>query len=200
MPIPKEYHSLACPSRLFPTIFRWESRKKGFSLIELLVVVSILSFLMTMGYQGLQAFLMRQERTLVLSALKDALALARSEAFLRNTTITICGSHSLQKCHLQKDWSSGFIVFENPDCESIPEPKNILKAVKGIRYGSLEFNGGNSMLHIGPAGMTMSIGTFIYNPKAPFDDMTEERDGLVVNRVFRTYFLNENADKKRGLE
>lgn len=113
----------------------------GISLIELVIVISLLAWLMSAGYHAFQGYRMRQERTLCLSALKDALAFARSEAFFRNTTISLCGSHSQQKCHMLKDWSNGFIIFENPSREDAPETHQILRVVPGIRYGTLEFNG-----------------------------------------------------------
>lgn len=70
---------------------------RGFSLIECLVALLLMTTLMGFCYHSFQSFLMRHERARFLSSLKDALVFARSAAFFRHTTITLCGSHSHQK-------------------------------------------------------------------------------------------------------
>lgn len=175
----------------------------GFSLIECLIIILITTTLMSFCYNSFQGFLMRQERARFLSSLKEALTFARSTAFFKNSTVTLCGSHSHQRCHLQKDWSSGFIVFENshenPNHETEPDPARILRIVPGIHYGKLIFNGTSPLIHIGKEGLTMNIGTFLYCPHPPLDQKTEW-DGLVLNRAFRAYCLSENLNKVETLE
>lgn len=142
---------------------------------------------------------MRQERALFLSHLKNTLAFARSQAFLKNTNFTLCGSHSKQKCHMQKEFSSGFILFENPNQEDFVDGKKILRAIPGLKYGKVYFTGTKALLHIGANSLTMNIGTFIYCPHPPYNKK-EEIEGLVINRVFRSYYLRDNPEKVENLE
>lgn len=182
---------------------KFKNSMRGFSLIECLIVMLLTIALMGFCYHSFQGFLMRAERARILSSLKEALTFARSTAFFQNTTVTLCGSHSHQKCHLLKDWSTGFIVYENPNenpnHETEPDPTRILRIVPGIHHGKLIFNGVSPLLHISKDGLTMNIGTFLYCPHAPFDQKSEY-DGLVLNRAFRAYHLKENINKVETLE
>lgn len=175
-------------------MYNYNTKEQGLTLIELIVTIAITLLLLSSGYSSLQGYLMRQERALFLSDLKNTLAYARSRAFLDNTAFTLCGSLSKHKCHMQKDWSSGFILFENPKKDGLIDNTLILRTIPGVKYGKIYFTGPRGAVHIDGSGMTMSIGTFIYCPHPPFNTL-EEIDGLVLNRVFRSYYLKDNPEK-----
>lgn len=166
----------------------------GFSLIEYLMAMVLLCSILLAGHFVLQDFLIRQERTIFLSALKDSLEFARSEAFFRNKTITLCGSHSKQRCHRDKDWSTGFIVFENKDQGMEVTPGSILRRVSGTKYGRIQFTGVHPHIHVPPRGLSMNIGSFLYCAKDS-ERTKQELDGLVINRALRSYYLRENSEK-----
>lgn len=85
---------------------------RGFTLIELMVVVAIVAILLGLGVPGFRELI---TATRVKNASFDvfsSLTHARSEAVTRNTTVRIC---------MGTNWASGWTVTFAPDCD----PSNI---------------------------------------------------------------------------
>lgn len=162
---------------------------QGFSLFELLVVLAILTIAYCLVMPNLNGFLVQQEAALALDQLQAAIALARNSAFQRGKIITLCGSRDKHSCHLEEDWSSGFIIFENEFKEKQPKtPQHILQIFPGQKFGKLIYSNVGQLLHIEPTGMTMSIGSFTYSPKRYTDKSDKiESKTLVINRACRCY-------------
>ncbi|MBS99380.1 MAG: prepilin-type cleavage/methylation domain-containing protein [Oceanospirillaceae bacterium] len=67
-------------------------RRNGFSLVELLVVVSILVILVFVGVPSVNGFFASAKRQGALSELRSMLSLARSESISRWERVTVCRS------------------------------------------------------------------------------------------------------------
>lgn len=137
------------------------------------------------------SFMAQQDQVIVLDRLKNAIEFARQQAFQRHTTITLCASTTQNSCSAQTEWSSGFIVFENPDREWQPVDKNILGYFPGTRHGKLYFTASGNQLHIQSNGQTTNIGSFIHCPKSA----SVKPKGWVVNWAARSYSTEENPEK-----
>ena len=89
--------------------------KKGFSLIELLIVFSIISILSTFSVHGVRQLIdQKQQRnavTALTSALMSAQAYSRSSGF---KTI-LCPSVTGVRCDSHSDWSNGWINYIDSD-------------------------------------------------------------------------------------
>jgi type IV fimbrial biogenesis protein FimT len=85
--------------------------KKGFTLIELMVVLSIIGILTSLALPSFESFIRKQESSGQINHLYTSLYLARSEAVKRNQTVTICKSST--KSHCGGDWSDGWLMFED---------------------------------------------------------------------------------------
>jgi type IV fimbrial biogenesis protein FimT len=81
-------------------------RARGFTLIEILVVISIIGLLATFGYPAMTKFLATQAVRNASYDLFADLIYARSEAISRGTTVTVQGSSGV-------DWKLGWNVREN---------------------------------------------------------------------------------------
>lgn len=85
----------------------------GFTLLELVIAVAILSILAAIAYPSFESSIQENRLTSQTNRLLAALQFARSEAAANNTTITVCSSVNGQTCDGNNgNWSNGFIVLE----------------------------------------------------------------------------------------
>ena len=90
------------------------SAQRGFSLIELLVTITVLAILLAMA---LPAFSSSRLSTVLRTSSNNLLAsahLARGEAIKRNSPVTLCVSADGLVCGTG-DWSQGWIVVSGAD-------------------------------------------------------------------------------------
>ena len=93
----------------------------GFSLLELLVTVLLASIILSLGVPSLAATLAKSRQTAEINALFHALYLARKESLRRKQVVSLCPSTDGGTCRPGKDWSTGWIMFENADRDEPPE-------------------------------------------------------------------------------
>lgn len=93
----------------------------GFSLLELLLTVLAASLILTLGVPSLAATLAKNRQTAEINALFHALYLARKESLRRRQVVSLCPSTDGRNCRPGRDWSSGWILFENADRDEPPE-------------------------------------------------------------------------------
>jgi type IV fimbrial biogenesis protein FimT len=90
------------------------SKRSGFSLIELMVVLAIAAILLGIGVPSFQVLLQNQRMTTTVNDLFAAINLTRSEAIRRGTRVDLVPADS-------KDWASGWVVFIDQDADQIPD-------------------------------------------------------------------------------
>jgi type IV fimbrial biogenesis protein FimT len=78
-------------------------RTTGFTLVELLIVMTILGIMMALGIPSFQNFIGSQRAKSVSSDLMTSLLMARSEAIKRNTDVTVTPLTA-------NTWTSGWTV------------------------------------------------------------------------------------------
>lgn len=83
---------------------------KGFSLIELLITLSILSILLAVSLPNFQDTVESINTNSQAKLLMTTLSLARSEAIKRGTNVAICPTDNGLDCR-EGVWSSGWMVF-----------------------------------------------------------------------------------------
>jgi type IV fimbrial biogenesis protein FimT len=132
--------------------------KTGYTLLELLITLALLSALLLIAIPSWRAMMAQNRTAIVVNQLREAIALARSEAIKRSATITFCGSANQETCSGQ--WSNGYIVRS---------PNKVLRVFDGVSSGSsLVWRGrlgSENQLHISPSGLTeMPNGSFMYCP------------------------------------
>jgi type IV fimbrial biogenesis protein FimT len=93
---------------------------RGFSLYELLVTLSIAAMVITIGLPSFSGTLARQRQRVEIDALFHAIHLARKESILRRRVVSLCPSVDGTQCNPSRDWSSGWIMFENRDKDVPP--------------------------------------------------------------------------------
>lgn len=166
--------------------------QQGNTLLELLLVVTILCLSFFAAIPNLNKYLTSTEQEIALDRIKNAIEFAKNEAFRKNKTISLCPSHTQNSCTYGDGWDVGFILFENDNKNSQPTPESLLKVFEGTRYGKIVFDAMGNQLNIQANGTTTNIGNFVYCAK--IKNLIKPK-GLVLNWVARIYSTEENPIK-----
>ncbi|GIU51626.1 GspH/FimT family pseudopilin [Shewanella sp. KT0246] len=148
---------------------------KGFTLIELMVTVTIAAVIITVAIPSLKTFYEQQRVRSNIEVIQNIVSFARNQAVSYGATVSVCPFASATSCGSTTDWSNGVRVFINANGADTE-----LRAIDG-------FNDNDSVK--GPAGvMTFSAdglssaGEFIYCPAGESDSsrsITVSGGGLI---------------------
>ena len=86
------------------------TRQGGFSLIELLVAITVVAILSAIGIPALRNFTLQQRIGTTVQELQLDVALARSEAITRATSVSLCTSSDGATC-TGTGWEGGRIII-----------------------------------------------------------------------------------------
>ena len=94
--------------------------QKGFTLLEMMVVIAIAAVLMAIAGPGLRSFLLAGSRGDNAAALYGAMVQARAEAIARNAAVTICqrnyntsGGHARCDTSTHGSWVNGWVIYRD---------------------------------------------------------------------------------------
>lgn len=97
---------------------RWwlpAGRRKGFSLVELLLVVAVLAVVLGVGVPSLRSLMQRQKITTTVNDFFASLNLARSEAIQRGGRVDMVPADDAG------DWAKGWVVFVDENANLRPD-------------------------------------------------------------------------------
>jgi type IV fimbrial biogenesis protein FimT len=97
-------------------------RQPGYSLYELIITIGIAMTVLAIGVPSFSSIMARNRQQVEINALFHAIHLARKESIMRREVVSICPSFDRQQCQPGRDWSGGWIMFNNRDRD---EPPNI---------------------------------------------------------------------------
>lgn len=91
------------------------TKKSGFSLVELLVTISIAAILLTLAAPSFTSFINKNRLATASDELITSLSYARSEALKRRSTTTLCAKSSAgtlcDTTGVSEDYATGWLVF-----------------------------------------------------------------------------------------
>ncbi|MCV6610876.1 MAG: GspH/FimT family pseudopilin [Amphritea sp.] len=88
--------------------------QSGVTLVELMVTVSVLAIILTVGVPSLSRFLNTTEVNSTLQQFRDGLAYARSEAVSRQRNLRVCPLNQRSGgCRSDSNWGEGMVVYED---------------------------------------------------------------------------------------
>ncbi|MDX1506877.1 MAG: GspH/FimT family pseudopilin [Woeseiaceae bacterium] len=97
------------------------TRMRGFSLYELLVTIAIASTVLALGVPSFGSLVARNRQSVEINALFHAVHLARKESIMRRRVVSLCPSSDGLRCTPGRDWSAGWLMFENADRDEPPQ-------------------------------------------------------------------------------
>ena len=97
-------------------------RPAGFTVLELLITLTIAAILLITGIPSLQSFSDRQRMKAAVGTLHNDLLLARSEAVFRGGEVIACPGNRTDGCADTSDWSDGWIVFDDRNGDQAHQP------------------------------------------------------------------------------
>jgi len=95
-------------------------KNQGFTLFELLITMLLIALISGLAVPSLAGSMARQRQTVEINALFHAIHLARKESIMRRKVVSLCPSLDGLKCTPGRDWSAGWLMFENLDRDSPP--------------------------------------------------------------------------------
>jgi len=105
---------------------------QGFSLIELMVVIAVLSVVLGLAVPNLQQMVVDNRIKAAANTLHTALHMARNEAIARNTTVTLCPSavnpkRRVLQCSGGNDYANGILI--RTDSETLQTEEGISNGI-----------------------------------------------------------------------
>lgn len=161
-------------------------REKGFTLIELIVVLALVSILVSLAGPSYQTVIVDSRISGAVNATQGLLSYARSEAIKAQDTVTVCGSEDSATCSGAASWTNGWIIFLDRDADRTIDGDDILLKVADAQQA------GNTLRL---TGVNLSAGLIQFNPRGeiqgaaatagtvvlcPSDKNTQEARGVVV--------------------
>jgi type IV fimbrial biogenesis protein FimT len=113
-----------------------QNRSRGMTLIELIVAMLVLAILMSIGIPSFREFAGNSRSGAAASSLISSLNLARSEALKRSSLVSVCPSVNQADCVDALDWSTGWLVFADPNGNGEVDANELLQISSPLQGGT----------------------------------------------------------------
>ena len=142
--------------RRIPALLERPARERGFTMMELLVAVSIAAVLFAIGVPMYRNASLGARLSAAANNLLASVQLARSEAIKRNVQVTLCASSDGTTCAGGGGWEQGWIVVD-----TVADPDVVIQHQQNLPTGfKLTQSGGTTPLVFQPIGIGMGAATF----------------------------------------
>lgn len=133
----------------------------AFTLVELLVTLSIVAILAIVALPNMSGFIKNERLTSSINSLLSHLQYARSESILRHRQIVVCASNDETSC--SGTWVDGWIVFNDDDQSGdLSNAETILKIREKLPANvTLSSSGGTTVIFDKRGFTPNSASTFI---------------------------------------
>lgn len=111
---------------------------KGFTLIELMAVMSIIAILALMGAPAVSNMMEHQRSRAIAMELFTLFSFARQTALEAENMVTICGSSDKVNC--DRAWNEGILIFIDGDAAGkVDGGDRILQYTRPVNQGNLQW-------------------------------------------------------------
>jgi type IV fimbrial biogenesis protein FimT len=117
----------------------------GMTLVELMVSIAIVATLMAIGVPSYRYVTNANRIASEVNSLLSDMQLARAEAIKEGLPVTVCSSADGASCSGSTSWSTGWIVFADPNNDQTVNNGEIPLRVQRAFHGSDSFDADNSV-------------------------------------------------------
>lgn len=131
---------------------------RGFTLIEILVVIAIVAIVSVLAGPDLSALIKSNRIAGTVNAVNADITFAKSEAIKRGAAVTLCASSDQASCSASSNLANGWIVFSDPnENQAVDEGEAVIKVQDKLKGND------SVVLSDGQAAISFSHNGFIYN-------------------------------------
>lgn len=117
-------------------------RVKGFTLIELIITLSVIVILTTVAIPSFQWMIRTNRLAAASNHMVAMLALTRSEAIKRGTRVTLCKSATGTQCTTDGGYEQRWIVFQDSNSNAtVDSGESIIQVFDGEQFRGLAMTG-----------------------------------------------------------
>ncbi|MDO8651304.1 MAG: GspH/FimT family pseudopilin [Undibacterium sp.] len=127
--------------------------KNGFTLVELLVTITIMGVMLAMAAPNYQSFVLNSRMTTQANEFLTMLNFTRSEAVKRNTRVTMCKSSNGTTCLVDAltvtsaSWQPGWIIFVDGGTAGIIDGTDTILKVQGALVAGTTLQGNANIIN-----------------------------------------------------
>ncbi|TAM46091.1 MAG: prepilin-type N-terminal cleavage/methylation domain-containing protein [Gammaproteobacteria bacterium] len=136
--------------RIYPFVERYKFGN-GFTLIELIITLTIAGILIALAAPAMQTFIANQRLTTQANELIADINLARSEAIKRATNSGVCASSTGTSC--SGSWDNGWIIFIDADNSRTWSSGDSVLRVHESLTGSVAMSSSATLVIFGASGL-----------------------------------------------
>lgn len=122
-------------------------RGRGFTLLESLVTLAVVSVLIGLAVPGLAGLRQRQQLQAQAEALWNSLMLARAQALLHQQHVTVCAA-SGGLCDAAAGWHAGWLVFVDGNRNGQRESDERLLEQRGAAPAGIRITGNSTVSRV----------------------------------------------------
>lgn len=128
-----------------PAQRRTRALQRGFTLVELLIVLAVAAVLVLYVVPSFSALATSSKLTAASNALLSSMHLARSEAIKRNSRVVMCKTADGLSCASAGGWEQGWIVFQDTNNDGNRDAgESVIQRIEPLRE-SLRLTGNSSV-------------------------------------------------------
>ena len=129
--------------------------RNGFTVLELMVSLSLMAILLSLGVPAFQDYSLRQRMNASISELHSDLLFGRSQAVYRNSNVVACPGNPGVGCSVSTDWSAGWIVFSDLNSDrQRQDNEELLRHGQGLENIVIHSSSGRTNFRFYPNGTT----------------------------------------------